>query len=168
MLGYPCSGTLDNGVNFTGGAVSSAAGMDNDSTRFQLTAPVQPGSSGGPVLDGAGSLVGVVVARMSDVASMEKTSTVPQNVNFGIKGEVAASFLRANGARPALSGGLPPVPATQVASSGSASTVQVVCSRPSDRAPHGPSRGRRRPRRRRLSRRPRPRAAGSPWRGGGR
>ena len=132
VLGYPYSGMLDNGVNFTSGMVSSSAGMDNDSTRFQLTAPVQPGNSGGPVLDQAGSLLGVVVARMSDVATIAQTSTVPQNVNFGIKGEVAASFLRANGITPALAGDAPAAPATQVASSGSASTAQIVCSRAPD------------------------------------
>ena len=132
VLGYPYSGMLDNGVNFTNGMVSSSAGMDNDSTRFQLTAPVQPGNSGGPVLDQAGNLLGVVVARMSDVATIAQTSTVPQNVNFGIKGEVAASFLRANGITPALAGDTPAAPATQVASSGSASTAQIVCSRAPD------------------------------------
>ncbi len=132
VLGYPYSGMLDNGVNFTSGMVSSSAGMDNDSTRFQLTAPVQPGNSGGPVLDQAGNLLGVVVARMSDVATIAQTSTVPQNVNFGIKGEVAASFLRANGITPAVAGDAPAAPATQVASSGSASTAQVVCSRAPD------------------------------------
>ena len=95
VLGYPYSGLLDNGVNFTSGMVSSSAGMDNDSTRFQLTAPVQPGNS-------------------------------------GIKGEIAASFLRANGIVPALAGDAPAAPATQVASSGSASTAQVVCSRAQD------------------------------------
>ena len=131
VLGYPYSGMLDNGVNFTSGMVSSSAGMDNDSTRFQITAPVQPGNSGGPVLDQAGNLLGVVVARMSDMATIAQTSTVPQNVNFGIKGEVAASFLRANGVMPATTGDSPAALATQVAASGSASTAQIVCSRPS-------------------------------------
>ncbi len=65
VLGYPYSGVLDNGVNFTSGMVSSSAGMDNDSTRFQITAPVQPGNSGGPVLDQAGNLLGVVVSRLA-------------------------------------------------------------------------------------------------------
>ena len=73
VLGYPYSGVLDNGVNFTSGMVSSSAGMNNDSTRVPAhSAPVQPGNSGGPVLDQAGNLLGVVVARMNDVASLEK------------------------------------------------------------------------------------------------
>lgn len=132
VLGYPYAGTLDNGVNFTSGMISSSAGMSNDATQFQFTAPVQPGSSGGPVLDQGGNLIGVVVARMNDVASLEKNGSVPQNVNFGIKGEVAASFLRANGVTPAMAADAPAEPATQVATTGSASTAQIVCSRPPD------------------------------------
>ena len=69
---------------------------------------------------------------MSDVATIAQTSTVSQNVNFGIKGEVAALFLRADGITPALAGDAPAAPATQVASSGSASTAQIVCSRAPD------------------------------------
>ena len=129
VLGYPYAGALDNGVNFTNGMVSSVAGMDNDSTRFQLTAPVQPGNSGGPVLDQSGNLIGIVVARMSDVAAMNATNTVPQNVNFGIKGEVAASFLRANNVSPAMGFDASALPTTQLASAGQASTAQIVCSR---------------------------------------
>ena len=74
--------------------------MDNDTTDFQMTAAVQPGNSGGPVLDGAGNLLGVTVARMNDVAVLVATHTVPQSVNFGIKADVAASFLRVNGVEP--------------------------------------------------------------------
>ncbi len=129
VLGYPYAGALDNGVNFTNGMVSSVAGMDNDSTRFQLTAPVQPGNSGGPVLDRSGNLIGIVVARMSDVAAMNATNTIPQNVNFGIKGEVAASFLRANNVAPAMGLDASTLPTTQLASTGQASTAQIVCSR---------------------------------------
>ena len=52
------------------------------------------------MLDGAGSLLGVTVARMNDVAVLVVAASVPQRVNFGIKGDVAASFLRVNGVEP--------------------------------------------------------------------
>ncbi len=129
VLGYPYAGALDNGVNFTNGMVSSVAGMDNDSTNFQMTAAVQPGNSGGPVLDGSGNLLGVTVARMSDIAALEATHTVPQSVNFGIKADVAASFLRVNGIEPKMSADAAPVPATQIAASGKGFTAQVMCER---------------------------------------
>ena len=56
-------------MNFTNGLVSSAAGMDNDTTEFQMSAAVQPGNSGGTALDTAGHLLGVMMARMNDVAA---------------------------------------------------------------------------------------------------
>ena len=80
------------------------AGMDNDTTEFPMTAAVQPGNSGGPVLDGSGALLGVTVARMNDVAALMATNSVPQTVNFGIEGDVAASFLRVNGVDPKTGG----------------------------------------------------------------
>ncbi len=131
-LGFPYAGALDNGVNFTNGMISSVAGMNNDSTNFQMTAPVQPGNSGGPVLDQSGNLLGVVVARMSDVAAMNATNTVPQNVNFGIKSEVTTSFLRINGVTPLSAADGPALPTTQVAALGKADTVQVTCVRSAD------------------------------------
>ncbi|UDL94692.1 serine protease [Lichenihabitans sp. PAMC28606] len=127
-LGFPYAGTLDNGVNFTNGMVSSLSGMNNDSTEFQMNAAVQPGNSGGPVLDQGGNLLGITVARMSDLASLKATGSIPQNVNFGIKAEVAASFLRANGVIPVMVTTSAPVLTTQVASAGKAITAQVVCS----------------------------------------
>ncbi len=129
VLGFPYAGALDNGVNFTNGMVSSVAGMDNDTTRFQMTAAVQPGNSGGPVLDGSGNLLGVTVARMNDIAALEVTHTVPQSVNFGIKGDIAASFLRVNGIEPRTSADAAPLPGTQIAAAGKAFTAQVMCER---------------------------------------
>ncbi len=45
-------------------------------------AAIQPGNSGGPVLDGSGNLLGVTVARMNDVAALEATHTVPQSIKI--------------------------------------------------------------------------------------
>ena len=129
VLGFPYAGALDNGVNFTNGLVSSVAGMDNDTTEFQMTAAVQPGNSGGPVLDGSGALLGVTVARMNDVAALMATNSVPQTVNFGIKGDVAASFLRVNGVEPKTGGAAAVLPTPQIAADGKAFTAQVMCVR---------------------------------------
>jgi len=89
--GYPYGGGL--GFNFTNGIVSALTGPDNDKLYLQFTAPVQPGNSGGPLLDRSGHVVGVVVARLGDEVK-------PQNVNFAIRGDVAVRFLRVNGIEP--------------------------------------------------------------------
>jgi hypothetical protein len=74
-------------------------------TRFlQISAPVQPGDSGGPLLDRHGDVVGVVVAKLDAVKIASATGDIPhQNVNFAIKASVAAAFLKANGVRQPLS-----------------------------------------------------------------
>lgn len=101
VVGYPLSGLLG-GLNVTRGAVTSTKGIGGDGINMQISAPVQPGNSGGPVLNGAGQVVGVVVARLSDSYTMKSYGTVPQNVNFAIRGEIAKLFLAQNGVEPVV------------------------------------------------------------------
>jgi hypothetical protein len=62
---------------------------------IQITAPVQPGNSGGPVLDAEGVLVGVVTAKLDAIAVAQATGDIPQNVNFAIKASVVRAMLDA-------------------------------------------------------------------------
>jgi S1-C subfamily serine protease len=101
VVGYPMSGLLG-GLNVTRGAVTSTKGLGGDGINMQISAPVQPGNSGGPVLNGSGQVVGVVVARLSDSYALESYGSVPQNVNFAIRGEIAKLFLAQNGVDPVL------------------------------------------------------------------
>ncbi len=96
LVGYPARSQLG-GVNVTEGIVSGLRGALGDQSRFQYTAPTQPGNSGGPVLDGSGSVVGVVVSQI-DKISGERTA---QNINFGIKLDLVRTFLAANNVTPA-------------------------------------------------------------------
>jgi hypothetical protein len=64
---------------------------------LQISAPVQPGNSGGPLLDTNGHLVGIVTAKLNAVRTARFTGDVPQNVNFAIKGEIARAFLDSKG-----------------------------------------------------------------------
>jgi serine protease Do len=124
VLGYPLAGRLDNGLNFTNGMVSAVSGIDNDTSNFQMTAPIQPGNSGGPIVDKSGNLIGVVVATLRQ---SETSRTVPQNVNFGIKADIAATFLRSNNVEPTLADSSNPIEPTAIAAEGRKQTFQVVC-----------------------------------------
>jgi S1-C subfamily serine protease len=64
---------------------------------LQITAPVQSGNSGGPVLDQRGQVIGVVVSKLNALRIAAATGDVPQNVNFAINGSVVRAFLEANG-----------------------------------------------------------------------
>jgi hypothetical protein len=82
---------------FTTGNVSALAGLRNDANYLQITAPIQPGNSGGPVFDQEGNVVGVVVAKLNVIELAQATNDVAQNVNFAIKTSVLLNFLEANG-----------------------------------------------------------------------
>jgi len=92
-LGYPLSGLLATTVNLTVGNVSALAGLGDDSRYLQISAPVQPGNSGGPLLDTSGHLVGIVSSKLNAALIARSTGDIPQNVNFAIKAEVARTFL---------------------------------------------------------------------------
>jgi S1-C subfamily serine protease len=101
VVGYPLAGILS-GLNVTRGAVSSQLGLGGEVTAMQITAPVQPGNSGGPVLAADGEVVGVVVSKLNAQRVADATGDIPQNVNFAVRGEIAKLFLFQNGIEPVL------------------------------------------------------------------
>ncbi|MEQ1780084.1 MAG: serine protease [Hyphomonadaceae bacterium] len=96
VAGYPLGGILSSGINVTVGTVSALAGMGDDVRRFQFTAPVQPGNSGGPVLDTSGHVIGVVVSKLNAMNIQDQIGDIPQNVNFGIALPSLIDFLKGN------------------------------------------------------------------------
>ena len=96
-LGYPLSGVLAADANVSVGNVSALAGIADDSRYLQISAPVQPGSSGGPLFDASGHLVGIVTAKLDALRVAKFTGDIPQNVNFALKAEVARTFLNSKG-----------------------------------------------------------------------
>jgi len=96
-LGYPLRGLLGDGLNVTTGTISALSGIGNDSTQLQFTAPIQPGNSGGALVDLTGALVGVVASKFSDTAALKQGGFVPQGVNFAIRKEIAIAFLETQG-----------------------------------------------------------------------
>ena len=96
VFGYPLGSVLSAGGNLTQGIVSAIAGLGNNTSQIQITASIQPGSSGSPVLDKNGHVIGVVNMKISDSAVAKKTGSLPQNVNFAVNGATLRLFLDAN------------------------------------------------------------------------
>ncbi len=96
-LGFPLGAAGARQVTVTKGNVAALAGPAGDSRFIQFTAPVQPGSSGGPLLTEDDDVVGVVTSTFSGRAAGFGDSFVPQNVNYAVRSEVALGFLRAHG-----------------------------------------------------------------------
>jgi TPR repeat protein len=98
-IGFPLQGLLASSVNVTTGNISATAGMHDDPRFFQVTAPIQPGNSGGPLLDLSGNLSGIIVAKLDAQRVLEVTGDIPQNVNFAIKASIVRRFLREHGVK---------------------------------------------------------------------
>ena len=87
--GYPFGKYLSDDMKFTSGIVSSLKGAKDDSTRLQIDAALNPGNSGGPIVDEKdGKLIAVAVA------GLRKDMT--EAVNFGIKASSVKNFLQSN------------------------------------------------------------------------
>jgi S1-C subfamily serine protease len=97
VAGYPLRGFLADDLIVTSGEVNALAGPYNDRRFLQISAPVQNGSSGAPVLDAAGNVIGIVSSSLNSMDLARQTGDIPQNVNFAVKGAVVRSFLDIHG-----------------------------------------------------------------------
>ena len=80
-------------MKVTKGIISSLTGIGNNFSNIQIDAALQPGDSGGPILDDKGNVVGVAVARLDKMKTLEEFGSLPENTNFGIKTSVVRSIL---------------------------------------------------------------------------
>lgn len=77
----------------TKGEISSLAGPRDDPRYFQISVPIQPGSSGGPLVDMQGNVVGITSAQLDAGKTIKITGSLPQNVNYAVKSSFALAFL---------------------------------------------------------------------------
>ena len=92
-IGFPQVDVQGFSPKFTKGEISSLAGIQDNPRDFQISVPVQPGNSGGPLVDEFGNVVGVVVARLNAIRLLIEKRTLPQNVNYAVKSSFANSFI---------------------------------------------------------------------------
>ena len=92
-LGYPLGEILGKSVKLSTGDISSLYGIKDDPRLIQISNPIQPGNSGGPLLNENGEIVGVVVSTLNARYFYENESIIPQNINFAIKGNYVANLI---------------------------------------------------------------------------
>lgn len=95
-MGYPLIGLLGQEQKATFGRVNSLSGPLGDFRFIQIDVPIQPGNSGGPLLNKHGQAIGVVVATLNQLEAWKAGGTIPQNVNYAIKSDYALPLIEAS------------------------------------------------------------------------
>jgi len=96
VAGYPFGQKISTSVKVTKGIISSLTGIGNNFSNIQIDAALQPGNSGGPILNDKGNVVGVAVAKLDLAVALEEFGVIPEDTNFGIKTNVVRSLLESN------------------------------------------------------------------------
>jgi len=88
-MGFPVPDLLGQEAKYSEGVISALSGPSGAASFLQISIPVQPGNSGGPVLNQHGQVVGIVTAVASIQPFLQATGTLPQNVSWAVKAEYA-------------------------------------------------------------------------------
>lgn len=100
VAGFPFGDRVSSSLKFTQGIVSAVAGIGNNYSRIQIDAALQPGNSGGPILDEFGNIVAVAVSKLDLKKILDDYGVVPENTNFGIKVSAVRNLMEGNGVDP--------------------------------------------------------------------
>jgi hypothetical protein len=93
-MGFPLVEVLGVSPRLNKGLISASVGMNDDTNYLQISTPVQPGNSGGPLLDSHSDAIGVIAATLNPLNVLVRTGGgLPQNVNFAIKLDSVCKFL---------------------------------------------------------------------------
>jgi serine protease Do len=92
-VGFPNTGLQGFAPKFARGEIASLSGAADDARYFQISVPVQPGNSGGALVDEHGNVVGVVSAKLNASTALAMSGSLPENVNYAVKSSFLLGFL---------------------------------------------------------------------------
>ena len=99
VAGYPFGKAVSSSVKVTKGVVSALTGIGNNYSNIQIDAALQPGNSGGPIINKKGNVVAVAVAKLDYKKVIKDFGAIPEGTNFGIKASTVQQFIKANNVR---------------------------------------------------------------------
>ena len=127
-VGYPLSDRLSDSVKITRGIVSSLSGMNNNIGEIQIDAAIQPGNSGGPVLNNKGELVGIASAGLNKLLMAKERKYIPENVNFAVASPIIVNILKNKKVKYSAPNIFSSTySSTELAELGNSSTIQLFC-----------------------------------------
>jgi S1-C subfamily serine protease len=92
-VGFPDPGLQGFSPKLAKGEIASLSGAADDARYFQVSVPVQPGNSGGALVDEHGNVVGIISAKLNAAAALQSSGALPENVNYAVKSSYLLSFL---------------------------------------------------------------------------
>jgi S1-C subfamily serine protease len=92
-IGFPNIGMQGFAPKLAKGEIASLSGAQDDPRYFQISVPVQPGNSGGALVDEHGNVIGIVSAKLSARVALAASGALPENVNYAVKSSFLLSFL---------------------------------------------------------------------------
>jgi S1-C subfamily serine protease len=92
-VGFPNIGMQGFSPKLAKGEIASLSGAADDPRYFQISVPVQPGNSGGALVDAHGNVVGIVAAKLDASVALAASGSLPENVNYAVKSSLLLSFL---------------------------------------------------------------------------
>jgi serine protease Do len=126
--GFPYGNALASSGNFTLGNLTALAGFGDDSTAIQVSSPMQPGNSGGPLMDSSGVVIGISKGVLGTLeAAVAAGGAVPQNVNFGVSSGTAVAFLGTRNIDAEITTGASKLEPEAIAEIAMKFTVQISC-----------------------------------------
>ena len=102
-IGFPNTAVQGVEPKYTNGRINGLSGMQDDPRQFQVSVAVQPGNSGGALVNDLGNVVGMITFRLDDLKTFRLTGVLPQNVNYALKSVFLSATLES---LPQLSGKL--------------------------------------------------------------
>ncbi len=91
-IGFPNIDLQGMAPKLAKGEIAALSGVLDDARYFQISVPLQPGNSGGALVDEHGNVVGIVSAKLSAKAALESSGALPENVNYAIKSSYLLSL----------------------------------------------------------------------------
>ncbi|HXR48385.1 MAG TPA: tetratricopeptide repeat-containing serine protease family protein [Candidatus Limnocylindrales bacterium] len=92
-VGFPDIGLQGFAPKLAKGEIASLSGAADDPRYFQISVPVQPGNSGGALVDDWGNVIGIVSAKLDASVALAASGALPENVNYAVKSSFLLSFL---------------------------------------------------------------------------